>query len=87
MNAAGWPDRLNWQALAACRGADPVLFFRGDYESLPYANNRYIAARTYCDRCPVTAECAVAGRSEHYGLWGGKSPNERWPHRPQAATT
>jgi hypothetical protein len=54
-----------------------VLFFRGDDEGRPYAKDRYIAARTYCDRCPVAAECAVAGRSEHYGLWGGKSPTER----------
>ena len=37
----------------------------------------YDAVRVYCARCPVSEECADAGRSEEYGMWGGKSPHER----------
>ena len=73
------PERPTWHALAACRGVGPVLFFLE-------ACGSYDVVRVYCARCPVSEECAEAGRSEEYGMWGGKSPHERpRRRRPRAA--
>lgn len=32
----------------------------------------------YCDGCPVSFECAEAGKYEQYGIWGGRSFIERF---------
>lgn len=33
--------------------------------------DREQAARDLCPHCPVRAACDAAGRSEHFGIWGG----------------
>lgn len=61
-----------WQTAAACAGADPEMFYpeRGE-DSRP--------AKAVCAECTVATEClefALANR-ETYGIWGGKSENQR----------
>ena len=64
--------RPDWFLRAACRGADPDLFFteRGEPTG---------GAKATCDLCPVRSEClehALLTR-EKFGIWGGKSERER----------
>lgn len=47
--------------LAACRTADPELFFDGDLTA---------AAVKVCMGCPVWAECTLANVGEQHGVWG-----------------
>jgi WhiB family redox-sensing transcriptional regulator len=51
---------------AACRGADPELFFPGPGQS-------EAAARAICAACPIRPECyALAlSTSQQFGIWGG----------------
>lgn len=65
-----------WQAQAACRGADSSLqslFFpeRGE--------NVHPAVRATCDSCPVQVECLRYAMDTHqrFGVWGGLSTRER----------
>jgi len=61
-----------WQYRAACRGADPDLFFPQQGESAD-------PARRVCARCPVRAQCleyALANAIWH-GVWGGLAERER----------
>jgi WhiB family redox-sensing transcriptional regulator len=63
--------RLSVQA--ACRGADPELFFaeRG--------TNSTRAARELCRSCPICAECAEFAivNNERFGVWGDTSVKDR----------
>lgn len=68
----------HWRERAICRGLPLVVFFRDG------AGATYDAARAICQRCPVAAECLAYAmqhetdqRSRH-GVWGGKSPRQRW---------
>ena len=71
---------MTWRDDAACRGADPDLFFpyRGD-------NEASAAAVAVCARCTVRAECLeeALSRPELLGVWGGKTPAERRQIRRQ----
>ena len=61
-----------WRDRAACRGADPDLFFPGPGESAE-------PARKVCVPCPVRQACldyALANAISH-GIWGGLSERER----------
>lgn len=61
-----------WQQDAACRDADPDLFFTNDEE-------HHQAALALCAACPVRQQClehALATR-EPYGIWGGADEHER----------
>lgn len=62
-----------WVADAACCGADVRLFFRRG-ERVEHVD----AARAYCERCPVTAEClAVTVAGDEAGLWAGTTTRDR----------
>ena len=67
----------DWRADAACRNADPELFFPdGDIRS---ARDRIKAARLICRCCPVSVTClswALASGQEA-GIWGGLTEDER----------
>jgi hypothetical protein len=58
--------RPAWHAQAACRGQTDVMF----PVSEPGRRADTSAAQALCERCPVQAECADAGRTERYGVWG-----------------
>ena len=81
LNAAapgGSGDGVAWRRRAACRDADPLLFFpaAGGDALLQIAE-----AKSVCRRCPVRAEClawATAPESwQVIGVWGGMSEDER----------
>ncbi|RJK94815.1 WhiB family transcriptional regulator [Vallicoccus soli] len=65
----------DWQRDAACRDADPSLFFAADDERGHSRLRREAAAHAYCGRCPVAAACLrhALGVQEPYGVWGGMS--------------
>jgi WhiB family redox-sensing transcriptional regulator len=69
---ANWSSEESWRAFAACRNADPSIFF----PSSDLFSNR---AKLICSTCPVKEQClawAVA-TSQRDGIWGGKTPKER----------
>ena len=72
--ADGRPD---WRSDAACRDADPELFFPdGDISS---ARAQVKTAKLICRGCPVSATClnwALASGQEA-GIWGGLTEDER----------
>jgi WhiB family redox-sensing transcriptional regulator len=59
-----------WVVFAACRDADPEVFFAEEYESEAVAR---------CAECPVRSDClayALEAR-ETYGVWGGYTSRQR----------
>ena len=72
-------DLWDWQLKAACRTADPDLFFHPEGERGSTRSNREAAAKDICAGCPVLVQCrqhALEVR-EPYGVWGGLSEDER----------
>jgi WhiB family transcriptional regulator, redox-sensing transcriptional regulator len=69
--------RPDWRDHAACRDADPELFFPdGDIGS---ARAQVKTAKLICRGCPVSATClnwALADGQEA-GIWGGLTEDER----------
>jgi WhiB family redox-sensing transcriptional regulator len=60
-----------WYPQAACKGADPRLFF-------PTQDEPVREAIAVCRACPVRQECADhAIANDEYGIWGGLSRNQR----------
>jgi WhiB family redox-sensing transcriptional regulator len=69
--------RPDWRRDAACRDADPELFFPG-------RDNRYVraqvkAAKLICRGCPVNATCLswALVTDQQAGIWGGLTEAER----------
>ena len=58
---------------AACRGADPDLFFDREGERPAERQARVAAAVAICHDCPVQARCYAAAEAngERWGIWGG----------------
>lgn len=72
------PD-TNWARYAACRDADPVLFFAPGKESPSQREAREWKAKAICSGCRAKPECldyALATGQED-GVWGGLSEDER----------
>jgi WhiB family redox-sensing transcriptional regulator len=71
-----------WRESAACRQADPELFFPIGTTGKAAVEIRY--AKAVCASCPVQQPClayALTTRQE-FGIWGGYDENERRPlHR------
>lgn len=69
-----------WEREAACRTADPEVFFK---------QHRNSEARAVCEVCPVLAQCrdlidhieARTGPVDHFGIWAGETPRERTRRR------
>lgn len=71
-----------WRDMAACRGADPELFYppKQGPEDVTYRS-----ARRICGGCPVAADClaeamrleAWGGKYATFGMWGGLTPRQR----------
>jgi hypothetical protein len=65
-------NERDWRHQAACKGMDPNIFFptRG-------GNHTLRAAKAVCASCPVSTQCAEAGKDERTGTWGGISSFKR----------
>lgn len=59
-----------WHRDAACRGMDAKIFYPHSYESAK-------PALTVCADCPVREQCDEAGKSDVFGIWGGKTAADR----------
>ena len=69
--------RGQWRSAAACRSADPDLFFPIS-DSGP-AVEQAVTAKAICATCRVRREClAFALRTgQIHGIWGGTTEHER----------
>lgn len=66
------PTPQAWKADAACRGADPELFFPASPMAVP------VGAVALCATCGVHREClAAALANQEVGVWAGLSRPER----------
>jgi WhiB family transcriptional regulator, redox-sensing transcriptional regulator len=74
--------KIRWRGRAACRGADPELFFREGVVGEPgvtRAPGVTLEAKAICRGCPVRNDCLAHALSadEKYGIWGGTTPTVR----------
>lgn len=67
----------DWRHHAACRGADPELFF--PVGTSGPALQQITEAQAVCRRCPVSGECLAWAleTGQDAGVWGGMSEEER----------
>ena len=68
----------NWRALAACRIADPDLFF--PVSEVGRGLDQAARAKAVCAGCRVREQClafALRTRQVH-GIWGGLTERERY---------
>jgi WhiB family redox-sensing transcriptional regulator len=71
-------SRSSWDASAACRGPEAVLFFPTSSESADRRQVREAAAKRICSQCRVRQECLeYALGSPEFGVWGGLNEDER----------
>ena len=74
--AARRADGVSWRQAAACRSADPELFFplSGSGKAL----EQIAEAKVICAGCPVRRQCLeFAARTRPHGIWGGLTELER----------
>jgi WhiB family redox-sensing transcriptional regulator len=79
------PDDWQWQARAACQGADSSTFFLGEGNPAKQLE----AARAICADCPVFLEClefATFTMPQEYGVWAGSTPEDRRALRADTLT-
>jgi WhiB family transcriptional regulator, redox-sensing transcriptional regulator len=64
-------DQVVWIQHAACKGADPDIFYDSDRER---------EALSYCYRCDVADECLehALTRPETEGVWGATTERQRY---------
>ena len=69
--------RPDWQDEAACRDADPELFFPGG--DIRSARAQVKTAKLICRGCPVSAACLnwALASGQQAGIWGGLTEYER----------
>ncbi|MGA9829855.1 MAG: WhiB family transcriptional regulator [Trebonia sp.] len=76
----------DWRQLAACRHADPELFF--PVSASGPSVDQITQAKAICAGCPVRRHCvafAVHTRQDH-GVWGGTTEHERRPRVTKTPT-
>jgi WhiB family transcriptional regulator, redox-sensing transcriptional regulator len=84
-----WPARFTSLPGAACRTADPGLFFPPDrYEDPPARRRRERQAKAFCDGCPARRRCfeLAEARGEPWGIWGGTDFGELRRERRRRAS-
>ena len=71
----------DWRASGACRDADPDLFF--PISSVGRAIGQIAQAKAICACCPVRRQCLEFAKTNApiQGIWGGTTPEERYPAR------
>jgi WhiB family transcriptional regulator, redox-sensing transcriptional regulator len=78
---ARWPTQPtageDWRSAAACRSADPELFF--PVSDAGKSLEQVIEAKGICAGCLVPRECLSFALRTHqaYGIWGGTTEEER----------
>jgi WhiB family transcriptional regulator, redox-sensing transcriptional regulator len=67
----------DWRSSAACRTADPELFF--PVSSVGPAEEDIAQAKAVCGSCGVRRQCLQFALATHqmYGVWGGTTEEER----------
>lgn len=67
----------DWRLLAACRSADPDLFFPAPESGRSL--EQVAAAKAVCSGCQMQRECLAfaLAAGEAHGIWGGRSERER----------
>ena len=71
---------LGWHQRAACRHADPGLFFGPDGENDDARRRRETRAGHICAGCPVRQPCddyAMSQSQSFWGVWAGQDRNDR----------
>ena len=68
-------DRKDWIKDAACVGMDPEIFF-SDTRRVKTKPETRLALDT-CNKCPVSEECLQENMGELFGIFGGKTAEER----------
>ena len=70
-------EDTEWQEAAACRQADPELFF--PIGSAGTAAAEIQRAKAICASCPVRRPCLTyaLATSQEFGIWGGRDETER----------
>ena len=73
-------DRREWWRSAACREADPELFF--PVAALGPAVGEIARAKAVCGGCRVRRQCLQYALATHqaHGVWGGLTEVERQTH-------
>ncbi|MDQ0798029.1 WhiB family transcriptional regulator [Streptomyces sp. B1I3] len=77
----------NWRTHAACRDADPDLFF--PIGSTGPALVQAGEAKAVCGQCPVREKCLdwALENGQDSGVWGGLDENERRALKRRRART
>jgi WhiB family transcriptional regulator, redox-sensing transcriptional regulator len=70
------PDPAWWRESAACRQADPELFF--PISSIGRGAVEAQQAKAVCARCPVRPRCLdfALATGQEFGIWGGYDERE-----------
>jgi WhiB family transcriptional regulator, redox-sensing transcriptional regulator len=70
-------SEMDWRMQAACRHADPDLFFPEG--TTGPALQAIAAAKQICFACPVRARCLdwALDHPAAFGIWGGRTEEER----------
>jgi WhiB family transcriptional regulator, redox-sensing transcriptional regulator len=71
------PVNKHWRSLAACRSADPDLFF--PISPSGQSTAQVAQAKAICAGCQVRPECLAFALRTHqvHGVWAGLSEQER----------
>lgn len=64
----GW----RWESYAACRDADPALFFPDDEPAFPPPEVRQI-----CQRCEVSGRCLERNMTQEFGIFANTTGHQR----------
>ena len=69
--------RRDWWQAAACRTADPEIFF--PVSAHGPGQEDIAQAKAVCARCPVRKQCLQFALATHqvHGVWGGTTEEER----------
>jgi WhiB family redox-sensing transcriptional regulator len=81
LNSGRFPGLVDqdWRSSAACRSADPDLFF--PISSSGPSTAQVAEAKAICAGCRVRRDCLAFALRTHqvHGVWGGLGERERYP--------
>lgn len=67
----------DWMIDAACAGLDPEIFFQDSIRTRVRVNDTTKHAISICEKCSVKSECLEHFIDEQFGVFGGKTSEER----------